>query len=293
MATVTGLTAARMQEIIDATVVSAHITGDDLILVLHDATEVNAGDVRGPIGPQGPAGDVGDIKTSIRSSIPGYLILNGQAIAGANVSYADLWAVAPPAWKFGTTLTLPDMTNRITEGGGTVGAVTGSNTSVITGANLPPHAHAGPAHTHTIDHDHPQVASSDRSAAHVHSIAHDHPNFVTALGGGHDHQSKFVAHQAGTGAGRFLALDQGEAGFSFIGSTTFPGGGNHQHNVDVPFFSGNSGGENVGHYHNVDIPNYIGSSGAATAANTGNGPGTSTPVNVEQAALRVNYFIRY
>lgn len=53
MATVTGLTAARMQEIIDATVASAAIVGDNLILTLEDASTINAGNVRGPVGPAG------------------------------------------------------------------------------------------------------------------------------------------------------------------------------------------------------------------------------------------------
>lgn len=51
MATVTGYTAAHMQDIIDENIVSGYISGDDLILVKNDTTEVNAGDVRGPVGP--------------------------------------------------------------------------------------------------------------------------------------------------------------------------------------------------------------------------------------------------
>jgi len=44
VATVTGLTAARMQEIVDASVESGYINGSNhLILVLHDTTEIDAG----------------------------------------------------------------------------------------------------------------------------------------------------------------------------------------------------------------------------------------------------------
>lgn len=50
MATVTGYTAAKMQEIIDETVSGAHITGDNLILELTGGDTVDAGNVRGPIG---------------------------------------------------------------------------------------------------------------------------------------------------------------------------------------------------------------------------------------------------
>lgn len=55
MTTITGLTAARMQEIIDKTIVDADVVGDDLILTLDDTTTINAGNVRGATGPAGEA----------------------------------------------------------------------------------------------------------------------------------------------------------------------------------------------------------------------------------------------
>lgn len=53
MATVTGLTAERMIEMENATVVDGNVVGNDLILVTRDSTEINAGNVRGPQGPSG------------------------------------------------------------------------------------------------------------------------------------------------------------------------------------------------------------------------------------------------
>lgn len=53
MATVTGLTAARMQEMEDATIIDGNIVGDDLVLLTKDGTPINAGNVRGPVGPSG------------------------------------------------------------------------------------------------------------------------------------------------------------------------------------------------------------------------------------------------
>lgn len=58
MAAVTGLTAERMQEIIDSTVTGADVVGDDLILTLFDASTINAGNVRGSVGPTGGAGTI-------------------------------------------------------------------------------------------------------------------------------------------------------------------------------------------------------------------------------------------
>lgn len=56
MATITGLTAQRMQEIEAASVIDGEIVGGNLILTKHDGTTINAGPVVGPPGPQGPVG---------------------------------------------------------------------------------------------------------------------------------------------------------------------------------------------------------------------------------------------
>jgi hypothetical protein len=57
MATVTGYTAARMQEIEDAAIVDGDVVGDNLILTRYSGATINAGSVRGPVGPQGPLND--------------------------------------------------------------------------------------------------------------------------------------------------------------------------------------------------------------------------------------------
>lgn len=57
MATITGLTSAGMQAIIDGTVASGHVNGSGhLILTLHNGSTIDAGYV---VGPQGPAGTNG------------------------------------------------------------------------------------------------------------------------------------------------------------------------------------------------------------------------------------------
>jgi hypothetical protein len=58
MATVTGYTAARIQEIEDQAIVSGQVIGNDLILTRYNNQTINAGNVRGPQGVQGPTGDV-------------------------------------------------------------------------------------------------------------------------------------------------------------------------------------------------------------------------------------------
>ena len=59
MTTVTGLTADRMAEIEDASVVSGEVVGDDLVLTTHGGSTINAGEVRGPQGVQGDPGNDG------------------------------------------------------------------------------------------------------------------------------------------------------------------------------------------------------------------------------------------
>lgn len=56
MATVTGLTAERMAEIVAASIMSGEVVGNDLILTRYDEATVNAGNVRGPQGLQGIQG---------------------------------------------------------------------------------------------------------------------------------------------------------------------------------------------------------------------------------------------
>lgn len=53
MTTITGLTAARMVEIEDASIVSGAIVSDHLILTNHGGDTIDAGNVRGPQGPMG------------------------------------------------------------------------------------------------------------------------------------------------------------------------------------------------------------------------------------------------
>lgn len=61
MATVTGLTSARMEEIEDAIIVDANVVVDNLILTRNDAATIDAGNVRGATGATGPSTPVGCI----------------------------------------------------------------------------------------------------------------------------------------------------------------------------------------------------------------------------------------
>lgn len=86
MATVTGLTAARMLEIEAASVVDGDVVGDNLILTKHDGSQINAGSVRGPQGVQGPIGQ--DTRVIPATSVLEVGLAN-QIRAGRQLSPAD------------------------------------------------------------------------------------------------------------------------------------------------------------------------------------------------------------
>lgn len=74
MTSVTGMTAARMQQIEDESIINGLITAGHLILTRHDGTPIDAGPVIGPAGPVGPAGPTSiAIATSITRPVGGAL----------------------------------------------------------------------------------------------------------------------------------------------------------------------------------------------------------------------------
>lgn len=87
--TVTGLTAARMEEIEDASVVDGNVVGNNLHLVTHGGTVIDAGNVRGPIGPSGSAFT---ICTSTTRPTGLTLADEGLAIYEKDTNLTRIWA---------------------------------------------------------------------------------------------------------------------------------------------------------------------------------------------------------
>jgi microcystin-dependent protein len=178
MATVTGLTAARMLEIEGESIVSGEIVSGDLILTKHDGTTINAGPVIGPIGLTGPVGPA-----SI-SAIPGEVKLWPGGVLPLLATYGKwVWAdgavyvsaTYPLAashiateWKTfagasdpgGSNFRVPDLrgvvpagldampggarANRMTRSVAIVLAgKSGEETHVVTVAEMPSHTHSG------------------------------------------------------------------------------------------------------------------------------------------------------
>jgi microcystin-dependent protein len=187
MATVTGLTAARMLEIEAASVVDGEVDiSGNLILSTHGGTSINAGSVIGPPGPTGPTGPVssipGEIKLWPGGALPdpaqyGKWVWADGAVyvvatypkAAANI--ASQWRTFAGASDPGVSnFRVPDLrglapvgldampggsrANRMTRAVAiTLAGRTGEETHIVTVAEMPGHSHGinDPGHAHSIN----------------------------------------------------------------------------------------------------------------------------------------------
>lgn len=126
-----------------------------------------------------PAGTIIATIASVASS--GWLLLDGSSHTNADTTYPDLWDVVPTSWKSGTTLNLPNMSDRTLEGHTTttLGALGGSNTVTIAESNLP-------THQHSISHGHGDDFSASQDS-HDHTANHDHAHTIAANQATHHH----------------------------------------------------------------------------------------------------------
>lgn len=250
MAIVTGLTAARMLEIENASVVSGHILGDNLVLVTHGGTEVTAGNVRGITGPVGPASTpnpTGTVLTFAGAAAPsGYMICDGSAIS--RTTYAALFSVIGVLYGPGdgsTTFNLPDMRSRMVMGLGT------DEHNNVLGERY------GFRDASLVYHRHDEVPHAHTTASHSHSLGtHSHGvNLTTSAGGDGQvdvrnqedgmylYSFSGLASSSGpiTGLGG-LAYNDGDTGFAGKWAIDLP---QHSHSVSGSTDLGGSGSTTV------------------------------------------------
>jgi len=190
--------------------------------------------------------------------------------------YPEFWAIAPVAWRSGTSLIIPSMADRVPTGVGSniVGAAVGSNSRVITAANLP-------LHQHTIDHGHP--AFTDPDGIHQH-------NGDAASNGQHNHGTSPLVAGGGQYAPYFASAGPNQPGTIRIGpqnpgqdllyigyfdGTTF--NGSHVHSVTT--------GPSPSHVHNVRVTSAIGQL-------SGTGGFANTALDVRQQSMALYFEVR-
>lgn len=181
------------------------------------------------------------------------------------------------------------------ETAGQIGSVAGSDTATIAVANLPGHTHGMQNHTHSI-------AAHSHTMAHTHTINHDHGAVNTSTAGWHDHSLSGTANAAGEHShpisqgdnanvpnGRVASSNSRE---THVGWTN--GAGNHTHSIS------GTANANGNHTHTVDLPNFTGTSGGSSAGSTGGtalttgGPSNNTTTSTgDGAALNVCNSVHY
>lgn len=292
MATITGYTAARMQEIEDQAIVGGTIVGDDLVLNRFDGGTVNAGNVRGATGPMNPDGNPAGtlIMGGWTTNFTGYLLLNGQTVVGgvaANPTVAAMY----PSWVNGADLDLPETLGVVPMGVASgMGDVAGSMTHTLTTANVPAHTHSVNAHTHTINHDHGS-ASTLSGGSHSHSAS-----------GSVDNGSMSHTHASAAANGEFITRDTAyNNGFAipwntaaiggvspvavtWIASTT-PNNITHSHTYSLTTST------HTGHAHSFDMPGFTGNSGSS-GSTTDNGNGSGTAVDHTPKHIGVRFAVK-
>lgn len=209
MATVRSFTSERMLEIENTTVVDGDVVGDNLILKTREGTEIDAGNVRGPVGSPGiTVGEMniafppGMIVDYVNVAAPtGWLPMIGQVVANGQTLYPALWAVLPASMKAAPpAINFPDTRGRVSialHGGepeyALPGQLGGSRTHTLVTAELPIHSHTIADHDHTVpQHQH----SGDE---HRHAIDHDHDASAVLSGQGYSLATSISQPSGGLG----------------------------------------------------------------------------------------------
>ncbi|MDR1997052.1 MAG: hypothetical protein LBQ83_01835 [Candidatus Margulisbacteria bacterium] len=156
----------------------------------------------------------------------------------------------------------PNLTNLFVRGAASSGGTGGANSQSITltAANMP-------KHSHTLSGT---LTTGNQSAGHTHSIEHNHAAFTSGNAGHHTHTVYMKIENSNAGAEFFSGwgiVNNTRDTSNVMGihwsapfSTSDPG--DHAHSVDMPNFTGSSGGVSAGHTHNVTLSGSTGNAGS-------------------------------
>lgn len=190
----------------------------------------------------------GDVKSGFQASDHnGWILLNGRLKSTLTSSQQT------QATSLGIGTNLPDASSAyLSQNGSSIGSVSGSNTVVLTQANLPNVSFTG---------------STGTSGNHAHNV--DPPLTYTNTNGNHQHYTSFNNDDYNGGGGGNQSLEDDGGTWS---NRYTSWAGDHNHYVDIPNFTSASNGD---HTHSVTV-----SSG-----------GSGTAVTVAPKTLTVNMFI--
>lgn len=279
MATVTGLTAARMVQIEAASVVDGDVVGGNLILTKHDGSTINAGSVVGPTGPQGPQGVVGipgEIKLWPGATLPNPALYGKWVWANGDIydaaTYPQAAANIAPAWKTAMGLADPGAGKfRVPDLRGLVPAGPDAMPIGAARANRMVRPEALPIASKTGEEKHLSSTSEMPSHTHVFTGAlmptHGHVFTGTPLPvHGHAGSTASVSGSTGAESGHTHRSFQASPGVRWSANNTATGGGlvvndiNNGTGSTAPSTLDPNTGASTGHTHPVSA------SGAVTVA---------------------------
>lgn len=210
MATVTGVTAERADEIEAASVVGASIQGNDLVLVTHGGTQINVGRIIPPIVNTYP---VGSIYFTDRSANPSTYMGGGTWVR----------------WGKGRVPVGIDEADGQFDGLEETG---GAKTHVLSGAEMPNHNHGG--NTGYQSHDHTHSGWTDSQGAHAHNYFAPKVD-AGAVGGSNIYRNREAAVTDTQGAHSHNVGTYGVSQNHYHGITAE--GGNAAHNNLQPYIT--------------------------------------------------------
>jgi len=226
---------------------------------------------------------LGDVKSGFQpNDHSGWLKLDGRSVNTLNTNQQAA------AIALGFTTNLPDASSAyLAQNTGTLGAVTGANTTTLTQANLPNVNFTGTAAS-AGGHNHggSTVAAGGHNHTGTTSTAGEHNHTgTTSTNGEHSHS---------------LSRPRGDQNYSNGGGNTWWGhssnvsatttsSGNHAHTLNI----NNNGNHNHSFTTSTvsDHSHTINSDGAHTHTVSVSSGGSSTPINIVPKSLNVNMFI--
>lgn len=211
----------------------------------------------------------GDIKSGIQvADHSGWVLLDGRSLSTLS---SNQQAVAA---SLGLSGNLPDASNAyLSQNGGAMGAVSGSNSTTLTQANLPNVNFTGTA-ANAGDHNH--GGTSGNGGGHNHSG-------TTSTNGAHTHGSNATGANIGlaiiTGGGTPSGIDNSSNEIDNFSTPALQiySAGNHNHTFTTNTVS--------------DHSHTISTDGAHTHSVTVASGGSGTPLNIAPQTLSVNMFI--
>jgi hypothetical protein len=180
---------------------------------------------------------IGDVKSGFQTTDHnGWVKLNGRLKSNLTASQQTA------ATSIGIGANLPDASNSyLSQNGGSMGTISGSNTTVLSQANLPNVNFTG---------------TSGNNGGHSHNV--DPPGTNTYNNGNHFHYMYFNNDDFNGSGGGNQSLEDDGGGWS-LRNTEWSG--DHNHFVDIPNFTSGSVGD---HNHSVSVS----SGGSGTAITT-------------------------